>query len=51
MNLPKNLKVNPEGTIEIKVFDGKLLTMEEINEKIGWKTKSLKYEISDAPIH
>ena len=48
MNLPKNLKVNPEGTMEIKVFDGKLLTMEEINEKIGWKTKSLKYEISDA---
>lgn len=44
MNLPKNIKVNPEGTMEIKVFDGKLMSTEEINEKIGWKEENMRYE-------
>ena len=44
MNLPKKIKVNPEGHMEVKVFDGTLLSVEEINEKIGWKEKSMKYE-------
>ena len=44
MNLPKKIKVSPEGTIEVKVFDGTLMSIEEINEKIGWKEKDMKYE-------
>ena len=47
MNFPKNVKINPEGEMEIKVFDGTLLPMEEINEKIGWKSKELKYVFDD----
>ena len=44
INLPKKIKVNPEGTMEIKVFDGKLMSKEEIHEKIGWKEKNMKYD-------
>ena len=44
MNLPKKIKVSPEGTIEVKVFDGTLMSIEEINEKIGWKEKDMNYE-------
>ena len=34
--------------MEVKVFDGTLLTMEQINEKIGWKSKEIKYIFEDA---
>ena len=43
MNLPKNMDICPEGTMEVKVFDGKLLSIEEINSKIGWKEKNMNY--------
>ena len=43
MNLPKNMDFCPEGTMEVKVFDGKLLSIEEINSKIGWKEKNMNY--------
>ena len=43
MNLPKNMDVYPEGTMEIKIFDGILMTIEEINSKIGWKEKDMSY--------
>lgn len=43
MNLPKNLDVSPEGNIEIKVFDGTLMSKEEVNTKIGWKQKDMNY--------
>ena len=36
-NLPKNMKIEPEGKLEISVYDGIYMTIEEINEKIGWK--------------
>jgi hypothetical protein len=44
MNLPKNINVNPEGAIEIKVFDGYLMDVGEIYERIGWKSKDMKYD-------
>ena len=44
MNLPKNINVNPEGAIEIKVFDGNLMDVGEIYERIGWKSKDMKYD-------
>ena len=44
MNLPKNIKVNPEGNMEVKIFDGQLMNIEEIYEKIGWKGKDMKYD-------
>ena len=43
MNLPKNIEVNPEGNMEVKVFDGTLMSFEEINSKIGWKEKNMNY--------
>ena len=43
MNLPKNMDVYPEGTMEIKIFDGTLMSIEEINSKIGWKEKDMSY--------
>ena len=43
MFLPKKIKLNPEGTMEIKIFDGNLMSIEEIYEKIGWKEIDLKY--------
>ena len=42
MNLPKKIKVNPEGKMEIKIFDGILMSVEEIYEKIGWKEKIME---------
>ena len=36
-NLPKNMKIEPEGKLEISVYDGIYMRIEEINEKIGWK--------------
>lgn len=35
--LPKNLKVEPEGKLEVNVYDGEYLEIEEINRRIGWK--------------
>ena len=43
INLPKNMKIKPEGKLKIKVYDGELLTRKEIYERIGWKEKELKY--------
>ena len=34
--LPKHLKFNPEGSIEVKVYDGEYMEIEEINKRIGW---------------
>ena len=35
--LPKNLKVEPEGKLEVNVYDGEYMEIEEINRRIGWK--------------
>ena len=43
INLPKNMKIKPEGKLKINVYDGKLMTRKEIYDKIGWKQKELKY--------
>jgi len=48
INLPKKLKVNPEGSMEVRIFDVELMTMEEINKKIGWKQKVMKYEVEES---
>ena len=34
--LPKKLMLEPEGNIEVYVFDGEYMDIDEINEKIGW---------------
>ena len=34
--LPKNMKVEPEGSLEVFVYDGEYMDINEINEKIGW---------------
>ena len=34
--LPKNMKVEPEGNLEVFVYDGEFMDINEINEKIGW---------------
>jgi len=47
MSLPKKLDVNPEGTIEVLVYDGVAMTLEEIYKKIGWKEDNMKYAIKE----
>ena len=34
--LPKNMEIEPEGSLEVNVFDGEYMNFEEINQKIGW---------------
>jgi hypothetical protein len=34
--LPKNMEIDPEGSLEVNVFDGEYMNFEEINQKIGW---------------
>jgi hypothetical protein len=35
-NLPKRMKIEPEGRLEVSVYDGIYMKIEEINNKIGW---------------
>ena len=35
-NLPKKVKVHPEGKLELTIFDGIYMDIKEINDKIGW---------------
>ena len=44
INFPKNIDIKPEGKLTVKIYDGELLSKEEIYKKIGWKEKSLKYD-------
>ena len=46
INFPKNMIIKPDGKLKIKIYDGELMSKEEIYEKIGWKEKNLKYEHS-----
>ena len=34
--LPKNMKIEPEGKLEVNVYDGEYMDIDEINKKIGW---------------
>ena len=34
--LPKNMKIEPEGRLEVNVYDGEYMDIEEINKRIGW---------------
>ena len=36
-NLPRKLKIKPEGKLEIEVYDGEYTDINEINDRIGWK--------------
>jgi hypothetical protein len=47
MNLPKKLDVSPEGTIEVLVYDGVAMPIEDIYKKIGWKQDNMKYAIKE----
>ena len=35
--LPKHMKIEPEGKLEVNVYDGEYMEIEEINNRIGWK--------------
>ena len=35
-NLPKKLKIEPEGKLEVSIYDVDYMDISEINEKIGW---------------
>lgn len=48
MNLPKRIKVNPEGSMEVRIFDEEMMTIEEINKKIGWKQQVMKYDVDES---
>ena len=47
MFLPKNFDVNPEGSLEVKIYDGKYMPIEEIYEKIGWREGNLENSIKE----
>ena len=36
-NLPKKMQLEPEGKLEVTVYDGEYKEIEEINNLIGWK--------------
>ena len=44
MNLPRKLKLFPEGQIEMNIYDGEVLTIEEVYERIGWIENNMKYK-------
>jgi hypothetical protein len=48
MNLPKNIQVNPKGSMEVKIFDVELMAMDEINKKIGWKHQAMEYDVDES---
>ena len=35
-NLPKRVKIQPEGKLEVTIFDGIYMDIRDINDKIGW---------------
>ena len=35
-NLPKKLKIEPEGKLVVTIYDGEYMKIDEINKKIGW---------------
>jgi len=35
-NLPKKLKIEPEGKLEVSIYDADYMDISEINQKIGW---------------
>ena len=35
-NLPKKMKVEPEGKLEVSIYDGIYMSINEINNRIGW---------------
>ena len=43
MNLPKNLKLNPQGSLNLNIYDGTYMEIDEINKRIGWKENSENY--------
>ena len=43
MNLPRKLKVIPEGVIEMDIYDGEVLPLDEIYRRIGWRETNTKY--------
>ena len=50
INFPKKVEVSPEGEMEIKVYEGIQMTIEEIYEKLGWifnKGKDFTKEINE----
>ena len=43
MNLPRRLEIRPEGIIEMYIYDGEVLPIEEIYKRIGWIENNMKY--------
>ena len=43
MNLPRRLEMRPEGIIEMYIYDGEVLPIEEIYKRIGWIENNMKY--------
>ena len=44
MNLPKNMKVNPEGCLNLHVYDALYMPVEVINRKLGWNENICSYK-------
>ena len=46
-NLPKKMKIEPEGKLEIIIYDGDYMKIEDINKKIGWKENGIVGNINE----
>ena len=47
INLPKKMQVKPDGIMEVRIYDGTIMPIEEIHERIGWKENNMKYVIKE----
>ena len=46
-NLPRKLKIEPEGKLEVEVYDGEFMEINDINNRIGWNENGTIEKIDD----
>ena len=47
MNIPKKMDIKPEGVMEVRIYDGIPMPLEEIYKKIGWKEYNINNSIEE----
>ena len=48
--LPKNMKIQPEGKLEVNVYDGEYMDIEVINQKMGWVENNISINITKVQV-
>ena len=47
MNIPKKIEAKPDGIMEIKIYDGISMPLEEIYKKIGWREDDVNNSVDE----